>query len=235
MLEVEKLVCGYGNLPVLHGLDFKIGDHESVAILGANGAGKSTFLRAISRSLPVISGVIRWRDTEVQSWPAWRAAQTGIGYVPQDHNVFPAMTVYENLALAAESRPDGRAQLAEFIDRFPILEARAKQLAGTLSGGERQLVALVSALLMDPKLLLLDEPTTGLAPIVVENLSELIRQVVTSGVAVVWVVEQDPAVALKIVDRAYTMAAGEFVAELPKERFEDRRTLEELLTGAAQT
>ncbi|MFB3739227.1 MAG: ABC transporter ATP-binding protein [Candidatus Velamenicoccus archaeovorus] len=234
MLEVRQLVCGYGNLPVLHGMDFDLQEHGSVAILGANGAGKSTFLKALSRSLPVLSGTIHWMGENITSWTAWEAARNGIGYVPQESNVFPLLSVSENLELAADLHPQGRLRMAEYLERFPVLGRRSRQLAGTLSGGERQMVAVGMALLMGPRLLLLDEPTSGLAPLAVEALAGLVRDVIVSGVAVVWVVEQDPEIALEIVDRAYVMAGGGFVSEVATGHIEDRRLLEQLLTGGTQ-
>lgn len=212
VLEIDRLVCGYGNLPVIHGMSLRVEEGGSVAIFGGNGVGKSTLLKTIAGWLPVQSGSISWKGRSVSGRDAVYAAKAGIGFVPQENKVFASLTVEENLDLAAEFRPGSERKLAEIYERFPILLERRRQKAGSLSGGERQLLAVVSALLMEPQLLLLDEPTTGLSPVAIERLTEVINDVIREGITLVWVVEQDPDVALSMVDHAHVMAGGELVA-----------------------
>ena len=218
MLQVDSLVCGYGSLPVIHGLSLEVAEGEAVAIIGANGAGKSTLLKTISRWLPVDSGSIRWDDEDVTSWDPVRVTKAGLAFVPQDNKVFPDLSVGANLQISADLRPDGARRLAEAYERFPLLRERQRQKAGSLSGGERQLVAVTSALILAPRVVLLDEPTTGLSPVMVDQVTDLIRAVIDSGVGVVWVVEQDPDTAFEIVDRAYVMAGGRIAATLVGEQ-----------------
>lgn len=213
MLDIQGLVCGYGNLPVIHDLSLRVEQGESVAVFGGNGVGKSTLLKTIAGWLPVQEGSISWRGERVSGRDPVFGARMGIGFVPQENKVFPSLSVGENLDLAADFRPGGREKLSEIYERFPILLERRRQKAGSLSGGERQLLAVESALLMNPDLLLLDEPTTGLSPVATDRLTEVISDVVKEGITLVWVVEQDPDVALAIVDRAHVMAGGELVAE----------------------
>lgn len=229
MLEARDLVCGYGGAPVIHGLDFRVDKGGSVAVLGANGAGKSTLMKALSRSLPIQSGGIVWKGTDISSWTPARAARAGVGYVPQENNVFGDLTVYENLEISGDTNPRGRELVEEYTRRFAVLGERAKQRAGTLSGGERQMLALASALVMEPSVLLLDEPTSGLAPLIMEEVSRIIQGVIEEGISVVWVVEQDPGFVLEIVDRAYLMSGGEFIGEHSRAELADPRVLERLL------
>lgn len=209
-------------MPVVHDLDLRIGAAETVAVLGANGAGKSTLMKTLAHSLPSMAGRIVWKGVDATNWTASQTARAGIGYVPQDANVFRELTVNENLQVAADGRPSGQEETERLLLRFPILAARGKQQAGTLSGGERQMLALASALIMKPELLLLDEPTSGLAPRVVEDLVALIRETAESGVSVVWVVEQEPEMALAVADTAHIIAAGQIVATLTGDALTDK-------------
>lgn len=220
MLAIDRLFCGYGNLPVIHGLSLEVEEGESIAIFGGNGVGKSTLLKTIAGWLPVQSGSISWRDHNLTNRDAVFACVAGIGFVPQENKVFPSLSVEENLDLAADFRRSGNGKLREVYERFPILFERKRQKAGSLSGGERQLLAVVSALLMEPELLLLDEPTSGLSPVAIEDLVEVIAEVVQRGITLVWVVEQDPGVALSIVDKAHVMAGGELIASYEKEHLQ---------------
>jgi branched-chain amino acid transport system ATP-binding protein len=231
MLEIEDLVCGYGSLPVIHGLGFTVKAGESIAILGANGAGKSTLLKAVAGWLPVDAGSIRWDDQDATGWSPEQMTKAGLAFVPQENKVFPALTVGDNLEISADLRPDGRERLAEAYERFPLLRERHKQRAGSLSGGERQVVAVLSALILSPKLLVLDEPTMGLSPVMVDRVSDLIRSVIDSGVSVIWVVEQDPETALEVVDRAYVMAGGRLSASLDGQNLDATALTSALLGG----
>ena len=216
MLRIESLVTGYGNLPVIHGMSLDVEEGESVAILGGNGVGKSTLLKTIAGWLPVQSGSIMWRDQRLSEHDAVFAARAGVGFVPQENKVFASLSVRENLDLAADFRRGDPGELDEIFERFPILYERQRQKAGSLSGGERQLLAVISALLMEPQLLVLDEPTTGLSPVAIQRLTGVISDIVARGITLVWVVEQDPDVALELIDRAHVMAGGELIASFDK-------------------
>jgi ABC-type branched-subunit amino acid transport system ATPase component len=216
VLRIESLVTGYGILPVIHGMSLTVEEGQSVAIFGGNGVGKSTLLKTIAGWLPAQSGSISWRGTRVSDRDALFAARTGIGFVPQENKIFSSLTVRENLDLAADFRRGEPGRLKDIFERFPILFERQRQRAGSLSGGERQLLAVVSALLMEPQLLLLDEPTTGLSPVATQRLTEVIGDIARQGITLVWVVEQDPDVALELVDRAHVMAGGELIASFDK-------------------
>jgi ABC-type branched-subunit amino acid transport system ATPase component len=220
MLEIDSLVTGYGNLPVIHGVSLKVEEGSSVAIFGGNGVGKSTLLKAIAAWLPVQAGSISWAGQNLSDRDAVFAARAGIGFVPQENIVFASLSVEENLDLAADFKRNGGARLNEIYERFPMLFERKRQKAGSLSGGERQLLAVVSALLMEPQLLLLDEPTTGLSQVATQLLKDVIRDVVREGITLVWVVEQDPDVVREIVDRAHVMAGGELIASLNKKELQ---------------
>lgn len=233
MLRIDSLVTGYGNLPVIHGMSLNVEEGESVAIFGGNGVGKSTLLKTIAGWLPAQSGSISWREQRVSDHDAVFAARAGIGFVPQENKVFPSLSVRENLDLAADFRRGDPGKLSDVFERFPILFERQRQKAGSLSGGERQLLAVVTALLMEPQLLLLDEPTTGLSPVATQRLTEVIDDIVSRGITLVWVVEQDPDVALEIVDRAHVMAGGELIASFDKEELQGA-DLGKLLLGGQE-
>ncbi|HET6547148.1 MAG TPA: ATP-binding cassette domain-containing protein, partial [Solirubrobacter sp.] len=165
--------------------------------------------KVLARRLPVMGGEVRYRGDDYGARGATWAARTGIALVPQDHNVFPDLTVAQNLRLGAEGKPGGAAAVEKALAAFPVLRERAGQLAGSLSGGERQIVAITSALLMRPEVLLLDEPTTGLAPQAAQVTAKLITDAMESGTAVAWVVEQMPELALERVQRAYFLEGGQ--------------------------
>lgn len=209
LLKANDLTAGYGRLPILHGLDFEVTEGEVVAVLGPNGAGKSTLMKALARVLPVLSGTIEFKGKAISSWGAAKAAQNGISYVPQESNVFPSLTVRENLQVSAGGGAAASARMSDVLDRLPVLADRSAQHAGTLSGGERQMLAIASALLVGGELLLLDEPTTGLAPLIVEQISTWIGEIAHAGMTVVWVVEQNPEPVLRAAARAYVLEGGQ--------------------------
>ena len=231
MLRIDSLVSGYGNLPVIHGMSFDVEEGESVAIFGGNGVGKSTLLKTIAGWLPAQSGYITWGGDRVSDHDSLYAARAGIGFVPQENKVFASLSVRENLDLAADFRGGDSRKLNDIFERFPILLERQRQKAGSLSGGERQLLAVVSALLMEPQLLLLDEPTTGLSPVAIQRLTDVIGDIVRQGITLVWVVEQDPDVALELVDRAHVMAGGELIASFDKAELQSADLATLLLGG----
>jgi ABC-type branched-subunit amino acid transport system ATPase component len=208
MLQVRNLEAGYGRLPVLHGVSLEVPAQGAVAILGPNGAGKSTLLKALARQIPIMAGDLCFDGHDYVGESATWAARHGIALVPQSGNVFPDLSIKDNLRLSALRRPDAGAAIERAVTRFPVLAERADQLAGSLSGGERQMLAISSALLLAPQLLLLDEPTTGLSPKAAEETAEAVAEVSRGGTAVLWVVEQMPQLVLHRVQHAYVMEAG---------------------------
>lgn len=201
LLRAESLSSGYGRLPVLFGVDLAVDAGQIHTVLGPNGAGKSTLARTLARVLPLDDGTITYRDESIDSWDVARAADNGIAYVPQEGSVFPTLSVEENLEVGAGREAGAAEAIGRIYERFPVLAERSAQRASTLSGGERQMLALASAMLMDPQLLVLDEPTSGLAPQVVAVLVDWVTEIAAGGVGVVWIVEQDPQ---RILERSTT-------------------------------
>jgi branched-chain amino acid transport system ATP-binding protein len=215
LLEIDDLRVKYGNVEALHGIGLSVRQGEIVTILGANGAGKSTTLRAISGLLRPASGQIRFDGQPVHALPAHRLVQLGIAQAPEGRRIFGTLTVEENLGMGAYTRSDaaGIAESRAWIDRlFPVLGQRRRQLAGTLSGGEQQMLAIGRALMARPRVLLLDEPSLGLAPLLVKTIFQTIREINQSGVTVV-LVEQNARAALKLAHRGYVMEVGRIVLE----------------------
>ncbi len=208
-LEVAGLRSGYQGVTVLKGLDFAVGN-EVFAVLGANGAGKTTLLATLARLLPLMAGTIRFDGQDVSHLPPYETAARGIAYVPQEQGVFPDLTVSENLRVGAMIGKRAREErMAEVFELFPDLKGMQRQLAGTLSGGESRMVACGRALMQDPKLLLLDEPTAGLSPLYVDLFMGKIREMHESrGVAIV-LAEQNATKALEVADRVMVLSLGE--------------------------
>jgi branched-chain amino acid transport system ATP-binding protein len=209
IIEVSGLQSGYNGVTVLKGLDFSVGS-EVFAVLGANGAGKTTLLATLARLLPVMGGTIRFVEEDVSQLHAYDTAARGIAYVPQEQGVFPNLTVGENLKVGGMTgvRPY-EERLAEVFSLFPALTDMQKQTAGTLSGGESRMVACGRALMQDPKLLLLDEPTAGLSPLYVDLFMEKVREMhLLRGVAIV-LAEQNATKALQVADRVLVLNLGE--------------------------
>ncbi len=208
-IEVVGLRSGYHGVTVLKGLDFTVGN-EVFAVLGANGAGKTTLLATLARLLPLMSGTIRFDGEDVSHLPPYETAARGIAYVPQEQGVFPNLTVLENLRVGGMmgTRPQ-EERMEEVFALFPDLRAMQPQPAGTLSGGESRMVACGRALMQDPKVLLLDEPTAGLSPLYVDLFMGKIRQIhETRGVAIV-LAEQNATKALEVADRVMVLSLGE--------------------------
>lgn len=208
MLEVKGLRSGYGGVPVLKGIDFTVG-HEIFTILGANGAGKTTLLATLARLIPVMEGSIGVLGTDVSSIGAPDTARLGIGYVPQESAVFPDLTVMENLEIGGMigRRPHGE-RLEEVFETFPDLRTKVGLRAGNLSGGESRMVACARALMQDPKILLLDEPTAGLSPLYVELFFEKIAEIhANRGVSIV-LTEQNATLALGVAKRVMVLSLG---------------------------
>jgi branched-chain amino acid transport system ATP-binding protein len=212
MLEVSELRSGYGDVTVLKGVSFSLG-HEIFAVLGANGAGKSTLLKTLARLLPITGGSLSFDGTDVTSWQPHRLATAGLAYVPQEANVFADLTVAENLSIGGLiGRRTKEERLEELFDLFPALSARMRQRAGTLSGGEAQMVAVGRALMQDPKVILLDEPTAGLSPKYVDALFSMIEKVHRDKGLSVVLAEQNASKTLAIAGRAMVLNLGEVFA-----------------------
>jgi branched-chain amino acid transport system ATP-binding protein len=211
LLEVRDLDVRYGAIRAIKGIDFTVEEGEIVALLGANGAGKTTTQKTISGMLRPAAGSISYNGQRIDGIPAHRLIGLGICHVPEGRHVFPRMTVAENLEMGAFRfrRPD-EAELERVLELFPRLRERFRQQAGTLSGGEQQMLAIGRALMGKPRLLLLDEPSMGLAPLVVRQIFEIIREINTSGVTVL-LVEQNAAQALALANRGYVLETGEIV------------------------
>ena len=211
VLRVGNLECRYGKVAAVRGLSLEVKQGELVSLIGANGAGKTTTLKAISGVLPAAGGRISFEGEDITRASARRILQLGIAHCPEGRRVFPYMSVRENLEMGCFLRSDKagiEADLQRLFERFPILADRREQAAGTLSGGEQQMLAISRALMSRPKLVLFDEPSLGLAPNIVEKTFDIIRQIRSEGVTVV-MVEQNALAALELSDRAYVMEQGQ--------------------------
>jgi len=209
LLEVRGLEVRYGGIRAVKGIDLEIGAGEMVCLIGANGAGKSSTLRAISGLVPTAPGAVRFGGSDLAGAPAFQRARAGLVMVPEGRGVFAQLTVEENLAMGAYLRADREigSDRARVFGLFPQLRERRDQTAGTLSGGEQQMLAIGRALMSRPKLLALDEPSMGLAPIVAQKIFEVIRDINRAGVTVL-LVEQNARAALALAARAYVMESG---------------------------
>ncbi len=213
VLEARNLTSGYGETDILHDVSIKLDGKEIVSIIGPNGAGKSTLLKTIFGILRPSQGVVELQDEEITGLSPDKIVRKGMSYVPQVDNVFPSLTIQENLEMGAFVRTDDyRDRLQEMYDLFSLLKDRRNQRVGSLSGGQRQMVAMGRALMLNPKVLLLDEPSASLAPLLVEMIFEKIVDINQTGVAIV-VVEQNARETLKISDRGYVLATGRKVFE----------------------
>lgn len=211
MLEVTGLRVAYGGIQAVRGITFHVKQGEMVALIGANGAGKTSTLKALSRLLNAAGGSVRYCGKEISALPAHQLICEGIALVPEGRGVFPRMSIVENLLMGAYTRHDKEAISADrehVFSLFPRLKERAQQLAGTLSGGEQQMLAIGRALMSRPKLLLLDEPSMGLAPLMTQKIFEVIRTVANEGMTVL-LVEQNAKLALEVSQRGYVMESGE--------------------------
>jgi len=210
VLEVEGLVCCYGKVVAVRELSIKVGQGELVSLIGANGAGKTTTLNALSGLSSPVAGRIRFLGEDITRASARRILRLGIAHCPEGRRIFPYMSVRENLEMGSYLRADKQdiaADMAKLFERFPILRERAEQAAGTLSGGEQQMLAISRALMSRPKLALFDEPSLGLAPNLVERTFDIIKEIRRQGTTVV-MVEQNAFAALELSDRAYVLEQG---------------------------
>jgi branched-chain amino acid transport system ATP-binding protein len=212
LLDVVGLCAGYGDVPVLRGIDLSIPAGSITALIGANGAGKTTLLRTISGIIPAEAGTIRYDGQDIVGMPPQDIVRAGLVQVPEGRRLFPDMTVLENLLVGSSSpgaRPKRNENLAVVLELFPKVRDRQAQFAGTLSGGEQQMVAIARALMASPRLLLLDETSLGLAPIVVDEIFVAVRRLAAEGLTIL-VVEQNTALALEVADHGYVLEQGRF-------------------------
>jgi ABC-type branched-subunit amino acid transport system ATPase component len=209
LLEASDVVAGYGQTEILHGVSITVDQGEVVTIIGPNGCGKSTLMKTIVGLVRVRTGSVTFQGSDISSHPPERIVRTGLCYVPQSNNVFPSLTIRENLEMGAFVRYDGYdGRIEEMFELFPDLAAHPGQKGGSLSGGQRQMLAIARALMLDPVLLLLDEPSAGLSPAMMNTVFDRIRQINQSGVALL-LVEQNARDALQMSDRGYILVAGE--------------------------
>ena len=209
LLKADGIVSGYGEIEILHGVSLSVGAGEVVAIIGPNGCGKSTLMKTIFGLLAPTRGRVTFNATDITGMPPHEIVSRGLSYVPQADNTFLSLTVQENLAMGAFLRADGYAKQAEMVyDLFPDLKTRRDTKVSALSGGQRQMVAMARALMLEPQLLLLDEPTAGLAPVFVETVFGQIAHINQQGIAVL-MVEQNARMALEHAQRGYVLASGE--------------------------
>ena len=208
LLRVTGLVAGYGAISALKGISFEVNEGEIVTLIGSNGAGKSTTLRALSGVVKPRSGTVSFRDKAIEKLPPHKIVQLGMSHVPEGRGIFHRMSVHENLLLGAYQRNDDlTADLERVYDLFPRLKERLGQPGGTLSGGEQQMLAIGRALMARPALLLLDEPSMGLSPLLVETIFATVTQIREQG-STVLLVEQNALMALEVADRAYVLESG---------------------------
>ena len=209
VLRVQEVVAGYGEVEILHGVSIAVSEAEIVAVIGPNGAGKSTLLKAIFGLVSVLSGSVHLAERDVTNMAPDSIVQSGMSYVPQTENVFPSLTINENLEMGAYVRRDGlRDRLQRVYGLFPDIASRRGERAGRLSGGQRQMLALARALMLDPKVLLLDEPSASLSPKMVDSIFEKIGDINRGGTAIL-LVEQNAKEALSFASRAYVLAMGQ--------------------------
>ena len=211
LLEVKDLKVSYGKIEAIKGISLKVNKGEIVTLVGANGAGKTTLLKTISGILKPSAGVINFEDKDIQGIAPHNRVLEGLCQAPEGRGIFPGMTVLENLEMGKYSRPDWKNELKEDLDRiytlFPRLKERQSQAGGTLSGGEQQMLSIGRALMSRPRLLLLDEPSMGLAPMFIQQIFNIIREIQTQGVSIL-LVEQNAAQALSCANRAYILETG---------------------------
>ena len=213
ILKATDVTAGYGEMDILHDVHIKVEEGQIVSVIGPNGAGKSTLLKTIFGLLKPRGGSIVFKDEDITGLQPDKVARKGISYVPQVENVFPSLTIQENFEMGAFIRNDDYSdKIAEIYELFPVLKGREKHKAGTLSGGQRQMVAMGRALMLDPELLLLDEPSAGLAPVIVSDIFQKIMEINQTGVSMI-IVEQNAREALKMAHHGYVLAMGRNVLD----------------------
>jgi urea transport system ATP-binding protein len=233
MLKLEALVAGYGRTRVLDGIDLEVGRGEVVALIGRNGVGKSTLLKALIGTIPTTSGRILLDGVDVSRLRAHARARRGMGYVPQGREVFPALTVLENLRVGARAvrRADWSGGVDEILEEYPLLAELRHARAGSLSGGQQQMLALARALVTRPRILLLDEPSEGIQPSIVDRIAETVERINREREISVVLVEQNLDFAAEVAERAYVMDKGRIVQELPMREVVRNRDLQREYLG----
>ncbi|MFO7273920.1 MAG: ABC transporter ATP-binding protein [Bacillota bacterium] len=234
LLAVERLNVAYGAIQAVHDLSLEVREGEIVALLGANGAGKTTTLRTISGLIRPRAGRIVYAGQDITHWPSHRIVAAGLVHVPEGRRVFAPMTVLENLEMGAYGQRDPariRERMERVFAKFPRLEERKHQLAGTLSGGEQQMLAIGRALMAEPRLLLLDEPSLGLAPMLVREIFATIKEINERDGVTILLVEQNAHQALQIADRAYVLETGRVVLSGPARELGDNPKVREAYLG----
>jgi len=235
LLSLEKLQVAYGGIQAVKGIDLEVGEGELVCLIGANGAGKTTTLKGICGLLPVKAGTIRYAGNDITGKPSFQLVQRGLAMVPEGRGVFGALTIEENLAMGAYIRNDKdgiKADIERVYALFPRLKERRRQTAGTLSGGEQQMLAMGRAMMSRPKLLLLDEPSMGLAPLMVQKVFETIMTISGEGVTIL-LIEQNAKLALEVSRRGYVMESGEITLEGEAASLLDNPKVREAYLGEA--
>jgi branched-chain amino acid transport system ATP-binding protein len=223
LLRLEDIHTYYGRSYILQGASLEVKREEVVALLGRNGAGKTTTLKTIMGLVKPRAGSVFFKNAEITKLPAYKVARKGIGYVPQGRHLFPKMTVLENLKTGMRDQSDTQ-QLEDVFSLFPVLQERLNQLAGTLSGGEQQALAISRALIKRPDIILLDEPTTGLMPIFVSKLKEIIKKLNKNGMAILLVEEKIP-FALSVADQVYFMVKGKIEYRASREELQGKKEI----------
>ena len=233
LLKVKELVVAYGDLPILREVNLEVNQGEVVSVLGANGAGKTTLLQAISGLLPTRAGEIQFCDRTVNAMPAHELPGLGMAHMPQGRGIFATMTVMDNLLIGswnAEARKKREENLDRVFELFPRLKERAGQLAGTLSGGEQQMLALGRALTQEPKILMLDEPSLGLAPVIIDTVFETLEKIKEQNISIL-LVEQNVFHAIELANRCYLLENGQITLEGTKKEFEENPKIKESYLG----
>lgn len=231
ILQIENLSASYGSIQALDHVSLHVETGECVAIIGANGAGKSTLMKVISGLLPATTGSIVYRGDNITKWPTHRIVSAGIAQIPEGRQVFPELSVLDNLRMGAYQRKDNyQAEIDDAFRTFPILEKRMNQMAGSLSGGEQQMLAMSRALMSKPKLLLLDEPSMGLSPLLVETVFDTVKKLHRSGLSIL-LVEQNAHMALSVADRLYVLATGRIELEGPADVLQKDPRVREIYLG----
>ena len=233
MLRLSGVSASYGTVPAVAGISIEVGEGEAVGLLGANGAGKSTTLRAISGLVRLTAGRVDFLGRDISALPAYKVAELGIAHVPEGRQVFPEMTVQENLEIGAYVR-SARAERSRTLELvfgiFPVLAERRRQLAGTMSGGEQQMLAVGRGLMLKPRLLMLDEPSLGLAPVMTDVTFEKIKEIHALGTAIL-LVEQNVSRALTLVQRAYVLESGRVIMDGPSAELANNKQVQTAYLG----
>jgi branched-chain amino acid transport system ATP-binding protein len=233
MLRLSGVSASYGTVPAVAGISIEVGEGEAVGLLGANGAGKSTTLRAISGLVRLTAGKVDFLGQDISALPSYKVAELGIAHVPEGRQVFPEMTVQENLEIGAYVR-SARAERSRTLELvfgiFPVLAERRRQLAGTMSGGEQQMLAVGRGLMLKPRLLMLDEPSLGLAPVMTDVTFEKIKEIHALGTAIL-LVEQNVSRALTLVQRAYVLESGRVIMDGPSAELANNKQVQTAYLG----